>query len=100
MKKTLSVSLAAVAMLALCALMMSASSANTASKKEVTFNKDVAPILFNNCAECHKANDIAPMSLMTYKEARPWARSIKEKVVTREMPPWSPDPKYGQFKND
>ena len=40
------------------------------------------------------------MSLMTYKEARPWARSIKEKVLTREMPPWSPDPKYGEFTND
>ena len=40
------------------------------------------------------------MTLMTYKEARPWARSIREKVITREMPPWSPDPKYGEFLND
>ena len=100
MKRTLSISLTAVATLAVCALMLSATSANTGGKKEVTFNKDVAPIFFSNCAECHKSNDIAPMSLVTYKEARPWARSIKEKVVSREMPPWSPDPKYGEFKND
>src|SRR5262245_58685154 len=75
------------------------SSANSNSKKEVTFN-DVAPIFYQNCADCHRANDIAPMSLMSYKEARPWARSIKEKVLNREMPPWSPDPKYGEFIND
>jgi copper type II ascorbate-dependent monooxygenase-like protein len=77
------------------------SSVSAASgRKEVTFNKDVAPIFYSKCIECHRSNDIAPMSLVSYKEVRPWARSIKEKVVTREMPPWSPDPKYGQFKND
>ncbi|MFL6216500.1 MAG: c-type cytochrome [Blastocatellia bacterium] len=75
-------------------------STSASSGKEVTFNKDVAPIFYKNCAECHKPNDIAPMSLISYKEVRPWARSIKEKVITREMPPWSPDPKYGQFSND
>src|SRR5262245_47594715 len=75
-------------------------SADSKSKRDVTFSKDVAPILFNSCAECHRPNAIAPMSLLSYKEARPWARSIKEKVVNREMPPWSPDPKYGQFTND
>jgi hypothetical protein len=69
-------------------------------KREVTFNKDVAPIFFKSCAECHRPNDIAPMSLLSYKEARPWARSIKEKVVGREMPPWGPDPNYGEFSND
>src|ERR1044072_3402180 len=100
MKKIFSFSLTAIATLGICALMMSASSANTGSKKEVTFNKDVASIFFKNCAECHRTNDIAPMPLLSYKEARPWARSIKEKVIAREMPPWSPDPKYGQFKND
>ncbi|MFY9554883.1 MAG: thiol-disulfide isomerase [Blastocatellia bacterium] len=68
--------------------------------KEITFSRDVAPILYKNCAICHRPNDIAPMSLLSYKEARPWARSIKEKVLTREMPPWSPDPKYGEFAND
>jgi mono/diheme cytochrome c family protein len=77
-----------------------AGSADSKVKKEVTFSKDIAPIFYKNCAECHRPSDIAPMSLLSYKEARPWARSIKEKVVTREMPPWSPDPKYGEFAND
>ena len=77
-----------------------AGSANSSAKKEVTFNKDVAPIFFKNCAECHRAGEAAPMSLLSYKEARPWARSIKEKVVNREMPPWHADPHYGEFSND
>jgi hypothetical protein len=68
--------------------------------KIVTFTKDVAPIFYKNCAECHRAGEIAPMSLVTYKEARPWARSIKEKVLIREMPPWHADPRHGQFLND
>ncbi|HEY6334204.1 MAG TPA: DUF3471 domain-containing protein [Blastocatellia bacterium] len=66
----------------------------------VTFNKDVAPIFYKNCDECHKPHDIAPMSLITYKDARPWAQSIREMVATREMPPWHADPHYGQFKDD
>jgi hypothetical protein len=70
------------------------------SKAAVTFTKDVAPIIYKNCAGCHKPNDIGPMSLLTYKEARPWARSIKEKVATRAMPPWSADPGHGDFSND
>src|SRR3979490_2773613 len=76
------------------------SSANSGIKKEITFSRDVAPILFKNCTECHRAGEAAPMSLLSYKEARPWARSIKEKVVTKEMPPWHADPHYGQFSND
>ena len=64
-----------------------------------TFNKDVAPILFNNCITCHRPGEIAPMSLLTYKEARPWAKGIKAKVAAREMPPWFADPRYGKFKN-
>ncbi|HVG20201.1 MAG TPA: cytochrome c, partial [Blastocatellia bacterium] len=100
MKSKLYLLLTAAVLLAACLFTSSESSANSPIKKEVTFNKDVAPILFKNCAECHRPNDIAPMSLITYKEARPWARSIKEKVVTREMPPWSADPHYGEFSND
>ena len=99
MKRALSLSLTLIAALAACTLVLT-SSAYTGNYKEVTFNKDVAPIFYKNCAECHRAGDIAPMSLVTFKDARPWARSIKEKVVTREMPPWSPDPKYGEFRND
>src|SRR5579862_9842123 len=75
-------------------------SADSGATREVTFSKDVAPIFFKNCVECHKPNDIAPMSLLTYKESRPWARSIKEKVSNGDMPPWGADPRFGQFAND
>jgi len=67
---------------------------------QVTFSKDVAPILYRRCVSCHRAGDIAPMSLLTYKEARPWAASIREAVVLRKMPPWHADPAYGHFAND
>jgi hypothetical protein len=66
----------------------------------VSFSRDVAPIFFKRCAECHRPNDIAPFSVLTYKDVRPWARSIREKVITREMPPWHADPRYGHFEND
>jgi mono/diheme cytochrome c family protein len=66
----------------------------------VTFTRDVAPILYKNCTVCHHPNDIAPMSLMTYKEARPWAAAIREAVVQRKMPPWHADPHVGDFIND
>jgi len=68
--------------------------------RDVTFTKDVAPILFKHCAECHRPNDAAPFSVLTYKDARPWARSIREKVLSREMPPWHADQRYGDFIND
>src|ERR1700690_3663462 len=65
-----------------------------------TFSKDVAPILYQHCAGCHRPNDIAPMSLLDYKTARPWAKSIREAVLRRRMPPWFADPQYGHFAND
>src|SRR5215470_20298751 len=68
--------------------------------KAVTFTKDVAPIFFKNCAECHRAGEAAPFSVMSYKDVRPWAKSVKEKVVKREMPPWHADPHVQEFKND
>jgi len=70
--------------------------------KQVTFSKDVAPILQAKCQECHQPNSIAPMSLITFEEARPWARSIRERVSTRQMPPWHIDKGVGvqKFKND
>ena len=72
------------------------------SAKPVTFSKDVAPIFQAKWQECHQPNSIAPMSLLTFKDARPWARSIKERVMTRQMPPWHIDPSVGvqKFKND
>ncbi len=62
--------------------------ARAAAGGQVTFAKDVAPILQNHCQECHRPGAIAPMSLLTYDDARPWARSIKTKVSDRLMPPW------------
>ena len=69
---------------------------------QVTFTKDVAPILQEKCQSCHRPDTFAPMSLLTYEEARPWAKSIKQKVVAREMPPWYIDKTVGvrHFKND
>ena len=64
-----------------------------------TYSKDVAPILFANCTSCHRASDVAPMSLMNYKEVRPWARAIAAKVADGSMPPWHADPRYGSFAN-
>jgi len=74
--------------------------AGNSPAKSVTFNRDVAPILFKNCAECHRPGEAAPMSLLSFKDARPWARSIREKVVSRQMPPWHADPHVGEFAND
>ena len=65
-----------------------------------TFSKDVAPILYKNCVECHRPAALAPMSLLTYEDARPWARAIKQKVAARQMPPWGADPAIGSFSND
>jgi len=65
-----------------------------------TFSKDVAKILFNRCVECHRAGEPAPMALTSYQEARPWAKAIKQAVLTRQMPPWLADPHYGSFVNN
>src|SRR5947207_14710030 len=72
------------------------------SKDEITFAKDIAPILQQNCQSCHHAGTFAPMSLVTYEETRPWARSIKQKILAREMPPWFIDKNVGvqRFSND
>ena len=71
-------------------------------KRPITFTKDVAPILQEKCVQCHRPGEMAPMSLRTFQEVRPWARSIKNKVSKREMPPWFIDRNIGiqMFKND
>jgi len=70
------------------------------SSQGVTFNKDVLPILQKNCQNCHRPGQIAPMSLLTYNDVRPWARAIKNAVVTKAMPPWFADSNYGHFENE
>jgi len=76
--------------------------ATAAAAAPVTFSKDVAPILQKSCQNCHRPGAIAPMSLVSYQDARPWARSIKQKVTSREMPPWYIDRHVGitKFKGD
>src|SRR5947209_10045469 len=67
----------------------------TAMAQDVTFTKDVAPILERSCQNCHRPDSIAPMPLLTYEQVRPWARAIKQNVVLRNMPPWHIDPNIG-----
>src|SRR2546428_10856199 len=77
-------------------------STTAAAQAQVTFTKDVAPILQERCQVCHRPGTFAPMSLLTYEEARPWAKSIKEKILKRQMPPWHIDKNVGvqRFSND
>ncbi|MBV9340906.1 MAG: cytochrome c, partial [Acidobacteria bacterium] len=81
-------------------LFLAAGQETTPPAKEVTFNHDVSRILNKNCVVCHRPNDIAPMSLMTYKDAHPFAKLIRDDVVARKMPPWHADPQVGEFLND
>ncbi|MBI1785721.1 alkyl hydroperoxide reductase [Candidatus Sumerlaeota bacterium] len=71
-----------------------------AAKNPVNYAKDIAPILNQRCVVCHRPGQIGPMSLLSYEEARPWAKSIKKAVSSRTMPPWGADPGYGKFSND
>ena len=71
-----------------------------AAQDGVTFTRDVAPIIYENCVACHRPGELAPMALRSYDEVRPWARGIKDKVVSGEMPPWFAEGRAGHFKND
>src|SRR5215831_19688673 len=70
--------------------------------RQTTFATDVAPIFQEKCQDCHHKGSVAPMSLVTYAETRPWAKAIKERVILRQMPPWHIDSTVGvqRFKND
>lgn len=67
---------------------------------QVTFNRDVLPILEKNCQSCHRPGQIAPMSFLDYQSTRPWVKAMKAAVATRKMPPWFADARYGHFAND
>src|SRR6266403_28941 len=69
------------------------------SKQELTFSRDIAPLLKTNCSACHRPNDMAPFSVLTYRDLQPWIPLIKEQVKTRQMPPWHADPRFGDFAN-
>jgi len=70
------------------------------AKTTPTFYKDVLPVFQNRCQECHRPGEAAPMALGTYAEARPWAKAIRQAVLTRQMPPWFADPHFGKFANN
>jgi hypothetical protein len=74
--------------------------AHAAAADPPTFYEDVLPILQANCQSCHRPGEVAPMALLTYEQARPWARAIRTAVETRRMPPWFADPAYGHFANE
>ena len=75
--------------------------AGSAGAATPTFTKDVAPIVFNKCAACHRAGEVAPMTLTSFEDVRPWAKVIKNKVMSREMPPWGADPAHSlKMRND
>ena len=91
-----------LALAALTGLMVPGGATAADAPKQVTFTKDVAPIFQAKCESCHRPDSMAPMSLRTYEEARPWVRSIAQRVSSRQMPPWHIDKTIGiqQFKND
>ncbi|MGE0132217.1 MAG: cytochrome c [Blastocatellales bacterium] len=98
MKRTLGLLL--VGALVALGVFLPLSSRNATSAATVTFTKDIAPIIQKNCMVCHRPGEVAPMSFTNYKEIRPWAKAIREKVVSRVMPPWFADPNHGEFSND
>jgi len=92
------VAAAVVSVVSVAASVQTAAQGRTAAVP--TFSKDVAPILYKNCANCHRAGEVGPMALLTYHDARPWAKSIATRVANGTMPPWHADPTHGEFLND
>jgi len=95
--------LAAAALVALSTPSIAAEVTKTElANRSITFTRDIAPIFQEKCQNCHRKGEMAPMSLVTYEESRPWAKAIKERVVTRQMPPWHLDKTVGikDFQND
>ncbi len=100
----------ALAALGFCATLVNASAEQSGPQRTSsaapgraavpTFSKDVAPILYKNCVGCHRPGEIGPMSLLTYDDARPHAKAIRDEVGDGNMPPWHADPKHGKFAND
>ena len=84
----------------LCAAFVALPALATAQTRPVTFHEDVVPVLQKHCQSCHRPGEAAPFSMLTYKDARPWAASMKRAVVSRKMPPWHADPAVGHFGND
>ena len=71
-----------------------------AADPQVTFSKDVLPVLQKNCQGCHRPGEAGPMTFLDYQSTRPWAKAIKDVAISRKMPPWLADPHVGKFSND
>ena len=99
-KSTLTLLLAVGTISALLSAVGIAQGPGPVADRTPTFTHDVAPILYANCVTCHRPGEIAPMSLITYQETRPWARSIANKVRDGVMPPWHADAAPGTFSNE
>src|SRR5262245_38073859 len=69
----------------------------TAVDEVITFNRHIAPIIFEHCASCHRPGESGPFSLLTYDDAKKRARQLAEVTARRYMPPWLPEPGFGQF---
>src|SRR4029453_3664736 len=96
MRNSFSVLLAAALLAALTGAPTEAQQAATAP----TFTRDVAPVLYKQCVSCHRPGEAAPMSLLTYEQARPYARAIANAVTNRTMPPWHAEAPVGTFHNE
>jgi hypothetical protein len=86
--------------LLLSGLVCAAAAAAATAPSHVTFYKDVLPVLQKNCQGCHRPGEAAPMSFLTYDQTRPWAKAMKQAVLTKQMPPWFADAHFGKFSND
>jgi mono/diheme cytochrome c family protein len=100
MRKNISVLIASLIWLGALASTEGQDSGRQTATGVPTFSKDVAPILYKHCVNCHRPGEIAPMSLLTYEQARPWARAIAREVGERTMPPWHADAPAGTFHNE
>ena len=87
-------------LLASSVLWLSSAAAHVRISTKVSWDREIAPIVEARCVSCHRAGGRAPMALTTYEEARPWAKAIKEEVLTRRMPKWHVVRGYGDFAND
>jgi len=99
-KSTVGFALAALAAVPLVTTILTAAAAAQAPAAVPTFTKDVAPILYKNCTTCHRPGEIAPMSLLTYEDARPYAKAIRDEIGEGHMPPWHADAPAGTFENE
>src|SRR5580704_5985923 len=86
-----------VVLIALAAIARAGDHADPAAP---VFYKDVLPLLEQHCQTCHRPGEAAPMSFLDYQSTRPWAKAMKQAVLTRKMPPWFADPHVGKFAND